>query len=167
MIPRRNFITLLGSAAAWPLATRAQQRAMPVVGFIYGGFAEANADNAAAFRKGLSQSGYVDGQNVAVEYHWLDGQWDRLPAVVDDVVRRRVAVSAALGGAPAVAARGATATIPIVFSVSEDPVRFGRVDSLARPGGNATGINQLSREVPNGWHCCMSWCPRPFVLPCS
>jgi putative ABC transport system substrate-binding protein len=144
---RREFITLLGATAAWPLAARAQQPRLPVVGFIYGGFAEPNADNAAAFRKGVSQSGYVDGRNVAVEYHWLDGQWDRLPAVVADLVRRRVAVIAALGGAPAVAARGATATIPIVFSVSEDPVRFGLVDSLARPGGNATGINQLNREV--------------------
>jgi putative ABC transport system substrate-binding protein len=121
---------------------------MPVVGFMNVGWAESYADNVAAFRKGLSQSGYVEGQNVTVEYHWLENQYDRAQALVADLVRRRVAVIAAPAATSiALAAKGATATIPIVFGVSEDPVKLGLVASLARPGGNATGVSFLARDV--------------------
>ena len=146
---RRNFIKgIIGSAAAWPLAVRAQQPAMPVVGFINAEVGHASDGRVAAFRKGLSEAGYAEGQNVMVDYHWLEGRYERLPAVVADLVRRRVAVIATPASTEAtLAAKTATATIPIVFGVGEDPVMLGIVASLARPAGNATGINFFAYEI--------------------
>jgi putative ABC transport system substrate-binding protein len=144
---RRDFITLVGSAAAIPLAAHAQQQALPVVAFVRDGSPEANARYVAAFRKGLNESGYVEGQNVTVEYHWLEGQYDRLTALLADLVRRQVAVIATLGNVTSVAAKAATSAIPIVFAVGEDPVKLGLVASLARPGGNVTGTNFLVQET--------------------
>ena len=146
---RREFISLIGGAAAMvPLVARAQPPAMPVVGFINPGTADTSTARIAAFRKGLSEAGYAEGQNVIVEYHWLEGHYDRLPAVVTDLVQRRVAVIATPGSIEALlAAKTATTTIPIVFGVSEDPVVLGIVANLARPGGNATGVNFLANEI--------------------
>ena len=146
---RREFITLLGgAAAAWPLAARAQQPAMPVIGFLHGQSRDAYADRLRGFHRGLKDSGYVEGENVTIVYRWGENQIDRLPALADDLVRRQVAVIAAAGGAAVIlAAKAATTTIPIVFTIIDDPVKLGLVASLARPGGNITGINFLSGEV--------------------
>jgi putative tryptophan/tyrosine transport system substrate-binding protein len=146
MIGRREFIVGL-SAAAWPVAARAQQPVLPVVGVVaYGSADSPNAFWRRQFRKGLGESGYVEGRNVTVEYHFLENQYDRAPAVMADLVRRRVAVIVPRGFTWR-AAKGATATIPIVFSVGNDPVKMGLVASLARPGGNATGVTSFGGEI--------------------
>src|SRR5262249_9149750 len=145
-VRRREFIAGLG-AAAWPVVTWAQP-AVPVVGFVNGGAADSSADRVRAFRQGLSETGYVEGRNVTVEYPWLEGQFDRLPGLMAELVRRRVAVIATpANNAASFAAKAATATIPIVFGLSDDPVKLGFVASLARPGGNATGVNFFIQEM--------------------
>jgi len=146
---RRDFIKgIVGSAvAARPYTARAQQPALPVIGFISMGASDADPGWAAAFRQGLSEIGYVEGQNVTTEYHWLEGRYDVVPALITDLVRRRLAVIATPNATVSLAAKAATNTIPIVFGVGEDPVKLGLVASLARPGGNATGINYFLQEV--------------------
>ena len=145
---RREFITLLGgAAAAWPLAANAQQAAMPVIGFLGASSPETNVDRLRAFHLGLKETGHVEGDNVTVLYRWAENQIDRLPELAADLARRRVSVLAAFGNAPALAAKAATTTVPIVFAVGEDPAKLGLVASLARPGGNLTGVNFFTAEL--------------------
>ena len=145
---RREFIAGVGSAATWPVVARAQQAAPPVVGFISGRSPHDAPRYGALFRAGLNETGIIDGQSVTVEYHWLDGQYDSLRSLIADLVRRRVAAIVAAGSTPAaLAAKAATADIPIVFGVVQNPVNMGLVASLARPGGNATGVNSFNTEV--------------------
>jgi putative ABC transport system substrate-binding protein len=147
LLRRRDFITLLGGAAAWPIAARAQQPALPAVGYLSNGGPDLSGKNLTAFRQGLAEAGYFEGRNIAIEYRWTNNQADRLTEFATDLVRRRVTLIAAVGAPAAIAAKAATATIPVLFLVGQSPVELGLVRSLARPGTNLTGVNFFTAEV--------------------
>ena len=164
---RRDFITLIGGAAAWPLAARAQQQPIPVIGYLSAASPEPNAPLVASFRKGLSETRFVEGQNVTLEYRWAHNDLARLPELAADLIRRRVAVIVTPGSSSgALAAKAATATIPIVFWTTTDPVQAGLVSSLSRPGGKVTGAASMGVEI-GGKQLDLCCCRRPSVLPCS
>jgi putative ABC transport system substrate-binding protein len=167
-VKRRDFFALFGGALSWPLAARAQQSSIPVIGFLGSASPELYADRLRTFRQGLKEEGYVEGQNVAIEYRWVEGQNDRLPTLAADLVRRQVAVLVAAGGTPsALAAKAATATIPIIFAVAVDPIEVGLVAGLNRPGGNMTGVTNMNVDMGSKrLDCCTNCCPRRASSAC-
>jgi putative tryptophan/tyrosine transport system substrate-binding protein len=159
---RRELMLLLGGAITAPRALSAQQNAMPVIGYLSAGSPDPSAQNLTAFRQGLGETGYVEGQNVPIEYRWAEGRYDRLPALAADLVDRHVDVITTTGGPSVLAAKSATSTIPIVFRSGTDPVELGLVASLSRPGGNLTGVSFISIELmPKRSSCFLSWFPMP------
>jgi putative tryptophan/tyrosine transport system substrate-binding protein len=146
-VNRREFITLVGGTAAWPLAARAQQSAMPVIGYLSAGSLGPSTPQLTVFRQSLAEAGYVEGRNMTIDYRFAEGQYDRLPALAEELVRRQAAAIVAASSPPALAAKGATASVPIVFTSTDDPVKLGLVESLSRPGGNATGVHFFLSEL--------------------